>query len=107
MHCFALRSDKKLIADMLPKKTDRIVLCKMSVLQKTCHARIMACREVQFLRDSAKACTGAPNCVKLWKCCHGKDEFLALYPNMDFKDVMFRYLSKLGTAGRPLNVGLF
>ncbi|KAK9899632.1 hypothetical protein P389DRAFT_164661 [Cystobasidium minutum MCA 4210] len=53
---FFLRRTKDLIADQLPKKTDKIVFCPLTEDQKTAYKRLLAHEEVQIILTHDEPC---------------------------------------------------
>jgi DNA excision repair protein ERCC-6-like 2 len=53
---FVLRRDKKIIADKLPSKEDRIVFCPLTEMQMKVYKRILELPEIVALKQSARKC---------------------------------------------------
>lgn len=66
---FFLRRMKTLIAHQLPKKTDRVVFCPLTELQKDAYKRLLESEEVRAILTSVDDCEcGSPGRKQGW-CC--------------------------------------
>lgn len=59
-----LRRVKTLISDQLPKKSDRVVFCPLTSIQKEAYKKILDSEVVEYIMNSTKMC---------W-CCSGKKQ---------------------------------
>ncbi|KAI0998787.1 Switch 2 [Podosphaera aphanis] len=75
---FFLRRVKSLIADQLPKKTDRIVFCPLTKTQKTAYGKFLESNIAKTIIKSSEPCNCNSGKKAGW-CCH---EFL---PDTDIK----------------------
>ncbi|KAF4462195.1 SNF2 superfamily RAD26 [Fusarium albosuccineum] len=64
---FFLRRMKTLIAEQLPKKTDRVVFCPLTDLQRDAYENFVDSTEVEILRTLSEPCCGTSK--KGW-CCN-------------------------------------
>ncbi|KAG5941324.1 hypothetical protein E4U53_007430 [Claviceps sorghi] len=64
---YFLRRMKTLIADQLPKKTDRVVFCPLSDLQREAYKTFISSEQVQLLLEISKQCKHGN---KQGWCCH-------------------------------------
>ncbi|KAL9058618.1 MAG: hypothetical protein Q9162_001625 [Coniocarpon cinnabarinum] len=65
---FFLRRMKTLIADQLPKKSDRVVFCPLTELQQEAYENFLDSEKVNAIRESTNPCTcGSP--YKYGWCC--------------------------------------
>ncbi|KAF4981607.1 hypothetical protein FZEAL_2619 [Fusarium zealandicum] len=64
---FFLRRMKTLIADQLPKKTDRVVFCPLTDLQRDAYQNFLDSAEIEILRTLSEPCCGGKK--KGW-CCN-------------------------------------
>ncbi|KAI0842560.1 P-loop containing nucleoside triphosphate hydrolase protein [Hypoxylon sp. FL0890] len=69
---FFLRRMKSLIAHQLPKKTDRVVFCPLSDLQREAYENILDSEITQFVRDAFEFCTCGSKGKRGW-CCFKVD----------------------------------
>ncbi|CZT44138.1 related to DNA repair protein RAD26 [Rhynchosporium secalis] len=68
---FFLRRMKSLIAHQLPKKTDKVVFCPLTSLQKQAYAYFLESPLVETVRNSADECDcGKPGNPKRGWCCY-------------------------------------
>ncbi|KAI1380655.1 P-loop containing nucleoside triphosphate hydrolase protein [Hypoxylon crocopeplum] len=65
---FFLRRMKSLIADQLPKKSDRVVFCPLSDLQREAYENILDSELVDFVRSAYDLCTCGSKGKRGW-CC--------------------------------------
>lgn len=65
---YFLRRMKTLIAHQLPKKTDRVVFCPLTKLQKDAYEKLLASEEVQTILRSTKDCECGSGTKRGW-CC--------------------------------------
>ncbi|KAI1765125.1 P-loop containing nucleoside triphosphate hydrolase protein [Hypoxylon sp. FL1150] len=70
---FFLRRMKTLIADQLPKKTDRVVFCPLSDLQREAYENILASDLVDFVRNAHEPCPCGSSKAQGW-CCFKENE---------------------------------
>lgn len=64
-----LRRLKSLIADQLPKKSDRVVFCPLSDVQREAYENFLDSELVEFIRDSAEPCPCGSGLTRQ-KCCY-------------------------------------
>lgn len=64
-----LRRDKSVISDLLPKKTDNIVFCKMSELQVEIYKRVMQSENFAFMLKWVSLCPCGISERNYGKCC--------------------------------------
>ncbi|KAK0116904.1 hypothetical protein ONS96_012750 [Cadophora gregata f. sp. sojae] len=67
---FFLRRMKSLIAHQLPKKTDKVVFCPMTSLQKEAYERFLESSLVETVRTSGDVCDCGSEKKRGW-CCYG------------------------------------
>ncbi|PVH84515.1 DNA excision repair protein-like protein [Cadophora sp. DSE1049] len=67
---FFLRRMKSLIAHQLPKKTDKVVFCPMTSLQKEAYERFLDSPLVETVRTSGEYCDCGSEKKRGW-CCYG------------------------------------
>ncbi|KAF3760812.1 hypothetical protein M406DRAFT_226012, partial [Cryphonectria parasitica EP155] len=65
---FFLRRMKALIAHQLPKKTDRVIFCPLTDLQKDAYQRLLEGEEIQTILSSMEECTCGSGKKQGW-CC--------------------------------------
>lgn len=65
---FFLRRMKTLIAHQLPKKTDKVVFCPLTELQKEAYARLLESEEVEAISKSVEICECGSGLKQGW-CC--------------------------------------
>ena len=65
---FFLRRMKSLIADQLPKKTDRVVFCPLTETQSSAYSNFLEGEVVQYIKGSAEMCE-CGSCKKAGWCC--------------------------------------
>ncbi|KAJ1326511.1 DNA excision repair protein ERCC-6-like 2 [Microdochium nivale] len=70
---FFLRRMKSLIAHQLPKKSDRVVFCPLSDLQRTSYEKLLESPIVEFVRSAFKPCRCGSGAKAGW-CCHATRE---------------------------------
>lgn len=87
---FFLRRMKSLIAHQLPKKTDKVVFCPLTSVQRDAYERLLKSVEIQLILSSVKPCQCGSETKQGW-CC-GKnlpDGMLSLCPfQMSFQDTL-------------------
>ena len=66
---FFLRRMKSLIADQLPRKTDRVVFCPLTDRQTQAYANFIDSEQVDFLRRATQACDCGGRGKRGW-CCY-------------------------------------
>ena len=66
---FFLRRMKSLIAHQLPKKTDRVVFCPLSDIQKEAYERFLTSDIVELVRRSGEDCDCGKGAKRGW-CCY-------------------------------------
>lgn len=66
---FFLRRTKALIADQLPKKSDRVVFCPLTDMQTDAYQNFVACDIVEGVRDATKMCDCSSGKKRGW-CCY-------------------------------------
>lgn len=66
---FFLRRMKSLIADQLPKKSDRVVFCPLTSVQKEAYQNFLAGWQASTLRDVHNVCNCGSGNKKGW-CCY-------------------------------------
>lgn len=81
---YFLRRMKSLIADQLPKKTDRVVFCPLTDLQKQAYDNFLESDDVSIIRDISETCE---HDKKAGWCCgrylsNGKTWQSAVFPSM-------------------------
>ncbi|KAH7149257.1 SNF2 superfamily RAD26-like protein [Dactylonectria estremocensis] len=94
---YFLRRMKTLIAHQLPKKTDRVVFCPLTDLQRDAYENFLASREVDIIRTISEPCCDGKK--KGW-CC---GEFLpdgnrwqhAVFPSMSVLQKLANHLTLL------------
>ena len=70
----ALRRDKSIIADLLPKKDDNIIFCPLTKLQKKIYETVLQLPEYVILRDSQEICRCGRSVNKTKRqCCMSFD----------------------------------
>ncbi|KAI0144115.1 P-loop containing nucleoside triphosphate hydrolase protein [Hypoxylon sp. NC0597] len=69
---FFLRRMKSLIAHQLPKKTDRVVFCPLSDLQREAYENILDSETTHFVRDAYEFCPCGSKGKRGW-CCFKVD----------------------------------
>ena len=70
---FFLRRMKSLIADQLPKKTDKVVFCPLSDLQREAYENILKSSMVDFIRMAYNQCPCGSKKRRGW-CCYKETE---------------------------------
>lgn len=65
---FFLRRMKSLIAHQLPKKTDKVVFCPLTSVQKDAYQRLLEGEEVQLILSSVELCNCGSGTKQGW-CC--------------------------------------
>ncbi|KAI0377281.1 P-loop containing nucleoside triphosphate hydrolase protein [Hypomontagnella monticulosa] len=65
---FFLRRMKSLIAHQLPKKSDRVVFCPLSTLQREAYENLLGSETVNFVRSAFDYCPCGSNTKRGW-CC--------------------------------------
>ncbi|KAJ4396502.1 hypothetical protein N0V93_000721 [Gnomoniopsis smithogilvyi] len=65
---FFLRRMKSLIAHQLPKKTDKVVFCPLTSVQKDAYKRLLEGVEVQLILSSVQPCSCGSGTKQGW-CC--------------------------------------
>lgn len=68
---FFLRRMKSLIAHQLPKKSDRVVFCPLTPLQKTAYGNLLESEEVNYILASTDICRCGSGKKQGW-CCRKK-----------------------------------
>jgi SNF2 family DNA or RNA helicase len=68
---FFLRRMKTLIADQLPKKSDRVVFCPLTDTQTDAYANYVDCDIVEYIRTSADPCSCSSGKKRGW-CCYAE-----------------------------------
>jgi SNF2 family DNA or RNA helicase len=68
---FFLRRMKTLIADQLPKKSDRVVFCPLTDTQADAYANYVDCDIVEYIRTSADPCSCSSGKKRGW-CCYAE-----------------------------------
>jgi len=66
---FFLRRMKSLIAHQLPKKTDKVVFCPLTDLQRDAYERFLESDIVDIVRSSSEECECGSGKKAGW-CCH-------------------------------------
>jgi DNA excision repair protein ERCC-6-like 2 len=66
---FFLRRMKSLIAHQLPKKTDKVVFCPLSEIQKDAYERFLDSDIVEIVKESSKDCDCGSGNKRGW-CCY-------------------------------------
>ncbi|TKX23221.1 putative DNA repair protein 3 [Elsinoe australis] len=66
---FFLRRMKTLIADQLPKKTDKVVFCPLTDAQSTAYENLVEGEIIQTIRGSSEMCDCNSGKKRGW-CCH-------------------------------------
>lgn len=66
---FFLRRMKTLIADQLPKKSDRVVFCPLTDTQADAYENILTCDIVSYIKDSSDFCDCGSKKKAGW-CCY-------------------------------------
>jgi len=62
---------KSLIAHQLPKKTDRVVFCPLTEVQKEAYERFLDSPIVEAVKSSSEPCPCGSGKKSGW-CCHSK-----------------------------------
>lgn len=70
---FFIRRMKSLIAHQLPKKTDRVVFCPLTEIQKDAYERFLESDIVELVRMSAQPCDCGKDKKRGW-CCYSMVE---------------------------------
>lgn len=70
---FFLRRMKSLIAHQLPKKSDRVVFCPLTMLQKTAYVNLLHTKEVSIVLASTESCRCGSGRKQGW-CCRMRTE---------------------------------
>lgn len=65
---FFLRRMKSLIAHQLPKKTDKVVFCRLTSVQKDAYERLLSGDEIQLVLSSVEPCKCGSGTKQGW-CC--------------------------------------
>ncbi|KAF2454675.1 P-loop containing nucleoside triphosphate hydrolase protein [Lineolata rhizophorae] len=68
---FFLRRMKTLIADQLPKKSDRVVFCPLTGTQAAAYDNLISSPDIEYIRTSAEICPCGSNKKRGW--CHYKE----------------------------------
>ncbi|KAI1778111.1 P-loop containing nucleoside triphosphate hydrolase protein [Hypoxylon cercidicola] len=71
---FFLRRMKSLIAHQLPKKSDRVVFCPLSDLQREAYENILNSELVDFVKSAHELCPCGSTKQRGW-CCFEKNEY--------------------------------
>nr|KAG5713963.1 hypothetical protein BaRGS_020291 [Batillaria attramentaria] len=66
-----LRRTKKLIADQLPRKTDRVVFCRLTPLQVSVYKAVLSHPDLLSVLNMSSPCSCGSGAAK-GKCCHQK-----------------------------------
>ncbi|KAG6156941.1 hypothetical protein E4U46_006096 [Claviceps purpurea] len=82
---YFLRRMKTLIAHQLPKKTDRVVFCPLSDMQRDAYKTFLASEQVQLLLDVAEICEHG---VKQGWCCRRTLPDGTPWPSLVFPSVL-------------------
>lgn len=95
---YFLRRMKTLIADQLPKKTDRVVFCPLSHLQRDAYKTFLSSEQVQLLLEVSKRC-GRHGGKKGW-CCRrtlddGRPWQVVVFPSMIVLQKLANHLALL------------
>jgi SNF2 family DNA or RNA helicase len=80
---FFLRRMKTLIADQLPKKSDRVVFCPLTDTQADAYANYVDCDVVEYIRTSADPCPCSSGKKRGW-CCYAEITGLGKWQNHVF-----------------------
>ncbi|KAK3075137.1 hypothetical protein LTR53_001821 [Teratosphaeriaceae sp. CCFEE 6253] len=100
---FFLRRTKALIADQLPKKSDRVVFCPMTETQEEAYNNFCDSEIVRAIRDSSDPCPCGSGKKQGW-CCfalidgHGKWQHY-VFPAMQTLSKMANHLALLIPSG--------
>ncbi|KAF2151736.1 hypothetical protein K461DRAFT_257184 [Myriangium duriaei CBS 260.36] len=90
---FFLRRMKTLIADQLPKKTDRIVFCPLTPTQSEAYQRLVDCDQTELIRRSREKCECGSGKSR-GACCHATLEDGTKWQSLVFPMLMlFQKLS--------------
>jgi SNF2 family DNA or RNA helicase len=98
---FLLRRTKTLIADQLPKKTDKVVFCPLTETQRLAYENLMECEDIELIKHRSEKCDCGSNLTR-GACCHsvnaeGKriDELIFPYLPMGVLRRYMMYVQKL------------
>lgn len=89
---FFLRRLKSLIADQLPKKSDRIVFCPLTDDQAAAYENLIDSELVQYIRTSSEPCDCESGKKRGW-CCYAEIPGRGRWQNFVFPTIM--YLQRL------------
>ena len=94
---YFLRRMKTLIADQLPKKTDRVVFCPLTDLQREAYEKFLSSAEIEILRTVSELCGHGSK--KGW-CCNaflpsGKRWQSIVFPSMMVLQKLANHLTLL------------
>lgn len=78
-----LRRMKSLIADQLPKKSDKVVFCPLTARQKVAYENFLDSEVVEAIRMSGEVC-GCGSGMKRGACC-----FARVADGRRWKDTVF------------------
>lgn len=71
---FFLRRMKSLIADQLPKKSDKVVFCPLSDLQREAYENILRSKLVEFVKTAYDECDCGSGSKRGWCCYEANQE---------------------------------
>ena len=83
---FFLRRMKTLIADQLPKKSDRVVFCPLTETQADAYESYVSSLPLQYIRNSTELCPCQNGKKRGW-CCYSR------IPNEPPEDLVYEYLT--------------
>jgi SNF2 family DNA or RNA helicase len=101
---FFLRRMKSLIADQLPKKSDRVVFCPLTDTQAEAYANYIDSEVIDYIRSSADMCPCASGKKRGW-CCyaeipgHGKWQHY-VFPAIVVLQKLANHLAQLIPSGQ-------
>ena len=84
---FFLRRMKSLIADQLPKKTDKVVFCPLSDLQREAYENLLRSSMVEFIRTAYDECDCGSERKRGW-CCYKENEEGETWKSLVFPVIM-------------------
>lgn len=102
---YFLRRMKTLIADQLPKKTDRVVFCQLSELQQEAYETFLGSERIEYVRTATDACVHGNK--KGW-CCRkhlpdGTPWPAVVFPSMIVLQKLANHLALLAPSTTDLD----
>ncbi|KAI1443247.1 P-loop containing nucleoside triphosphate hydrolase protein [Annulohypoxylon stygium] len=95
---FFLRRMKSLIAHQLPKKTDRVVFCPLSDLQREAYETFLGSEIVEFVRSAFDLCPCGSNNKRGWCCFKVNSE------GVSWKSLVFPIIISLQKLSNHFNL---